>query len=162
MNEFIIILFTLTVPIYWMWRTHIATQARIDLLEGIDTFLNPKKGNSEMSMDIVYNAYEDSKRHFFIIEMLFYTFFKIKSENFKQNKAIFKKMPEEERKKMIELVIKILFTNLKLSPLTYFFAGLVFLVIALSVALLNHLSPSRIKGYAQSLQERTLYSIYTF
>lgn len=162
MNESLLPLLAIIIPVYWMWRTHIATNARIKLLKEINNFLDPENNNHEMTQEIVYNAYEDSKNHFFILEMLYYTFFRIEPAQFKASKDAFKKLPAEQRKKMTELVVKLMLTNIKLSPVTYFIVGLNFLLLALVMTLRNHLSPSKLKRNIQNLKEKTLYSIYSF
>ncbi|WEJ62178.1 hypothetical protein [Thiomicrorhabdus lithotrophica] len=162
MLETLVPLLALLIPIYWMWRTHIAANARVKLMKEVDAFLNPEKQNSEMTKDMVYNAYEDSKNHFLILEMLHFAFFKIDAESFTARREEFKQIDTAERKKMAEIVTKLMLTNIKLSPITYFVVGVVFLFIVLLVTLANHLSPKKIKQNLQTLKEKTLYSIYCF
>lgn len=162
MLEIIAPLFALIIPIYWMWRTHVATNARIKLMKDVDAFLNPEKNNSEITKDMVYNAYEDSKNHFLILEMLHFAFFRIDDDLFMAGKEEFKKIDSGERKKMSEIITKLMLTNLRLSPITYFVVGVAFLFLVLIVTLRNHLSPRKIKESAQTFKEKTLYSIYSF
>ncbi len=162
MMEIIGLLALVTVPLYWAWRAQIATNSRVELLSEVDDFLNPEKGNSEIAMDTVYNAYEYSKNHFFIVAILFQAIFKIKLESFNISNDELKNLPEKEYKKMLGLITKLVFTNIKLSPVTYFITGLIFLLFTLVIALLNHLSPKKIMKYTESLKERILYSLYSF
>jgi hypothetical protein len=117
MTEVFIPLLVLLVIIYWMWRTHVATNERIALLKDVDNFLNPEKHNSDLTMSIVYNAYRDSKKHFFVIEFVLFTLLKSRRADVKQSMhqsaEEYKRLPKSERKKMAEIVGKLLITNLK-------------------------------------------------
>lgn len=162
MTESLLPIIAVIVPVYWLWRRGVATDARIKILDEVDSFLNPEKNNSEMAKEIVYNAYEDSKNNFFVLEILHFILFRVDAKRFGDSRKEFDKIPDAERKKMVQIVGKLMMSNIKLSPITYLFVGVIFMLFAFFMTLINHLSPNKIKRSLQCWKEKLLYSLYSF
>lgn len=162
MTDLILPGLVIMIPFYWLWRQQVATDARIALLEEINKFLNPKSGNHELTQNIVFNAYEDSRKHFLIFSLFYFVVFKINNEDFNASKQEYRAIDSAQRKKANELVGKILLTNVKLSPIAYFSFGLLMLLLSLIVMLKNTLSLKNCLNQFQMLKEKLLFSIYSY
>jgi hypothetical protein len=156
-NSVLIPLLVLGFIFYVLWRKYSAVKQLGCYTPEFDTYLSEE--HPEELKVILVSMYQDSKNHFFLLEVVLYALFSSKSkskrdEGFSYFKKSFK---EDDLRVFYQYMFKFIFVNIKLSPISWGIVALSFLLVVF-VVLVVTASFNKVK----SISERGADSVFHY
>jgi len=141
MNSSVIIpiIISLVIPSYWLWRSFAAINARGLLAGEVDSYLGNEENPEELKL-LVYYAFKDSMKNFLVFEILYFFLFNSQKTTVKTFSVLQEQFGKEKFDETIQIVGKLVVTNIKLSPVSYMLFGLIFIFVGVYRILLDSAS----------------------
>jgi hypothetical protein len=106
-------IFALLICCYIAWRKNAAVNAKIELADEVNKFLGSNFHPENVKLNI-YAAWEDSSRYIFMFKFL-----RAMLASKGKKTSTYKEMTDEEKDALL-VVLKIVWVNARLMPVTYF------------------------------------------
>ena len=154
-NSVLIPLLVLGFIFYVLWRKYSAVKQLGRYTPEFDTYLSEE--HPEELKVILVSMYQDSKNHFFLLEVVLGTLFSSTSKRDEGLSYLNKSFKEDDLRVFYQYMFKFIFVNIKLSPISWGIASLSFLLVVF-VVLVVTASFNKVK----SISERGADSVFHY
>lgn len=128
-NSILPILIVIILPAFVLFNYYRAIELRGIMAEEVDSYLGDESNPDELKL-LVYRSFIDCLDHWLPIAFLRY-FFRRRIKGGNSMDKLERKFGSEKTKEALNLSLKLLFINLKLSPVTYFTCTMLLVVVVI-------------------------------
>jgi hypothetical protein len=154
-NSVLIPLLVLGFIFYVLWRKYSAVKQLGHYTPEFDTYLSEE--HPEELKVILVSMYQDSKNHFFLLEVVLGALFSSRSKRDEGLSYFKKSFKKDDLRVFYQFMFKFIFVNIKLSPISWGIVALSFLLVVF-VVLVVTASFNKVK----SISERGADSVFHY